>query len=121
MCSDRVSNSGALALESETLLTAPCGPAINFVELEFSGARIKVLRQLPHWLWKGRVFRFYYTWTWGHLGHVTYTKYVIYVILYDSILFICFLFICFLYRLHIFLSFFSLFLLHKIIGTCCKK
>ena len=35
MCSDRVSNSGALALESETLLTAPRGPAINFVELEF--------------------------------------------------------------------------------------
>ena len=41
MCSDRVSNSGALALESETLLTAPRGPAINLVELEFQVLQLK--------------------------------------------------------------------------------
>ena len=71
MCSNRVSNSGALALESETLLAASRGPAINFVDLEFQVQISQVSRPLPNWLWRRRVFRIYYTWTWGHLGHAT--------------------------------------------------
>ena len=47
MCSDWVSNSGALALESETLLTAPRGPAINFVELEFQVLQTKFQGNFP--------------------------------------------------------------------------
>ena len=69
MCSDRVSNSGALARESETLLTTPRGPAINFVELEFQVLQFKFQGNCPiYWLWRRRGSRFYYTWTWGHLG-----------------------------------------------------